>query len=192
MKHILLIMFTLLTLSSYGGQITKFNSSSSVFIREPYEIYFLDKTQDFFGKPLSGIVWNWNFGDGTTSKEVNPIHRYLKIGDYIVKCITTDTITNFQSDYSKLISVKNFKDSCSYIVLDTVKIPILDTVFVIVTDTIYITIVDGIKVSEFYEVYDLRGVKVLATHNFDDIDSLKEGFYIVKNGGKKFKITVKR
>jgi uncharacterized protein YkuJ len=52
--------------------------------------------------------------------------------------------------------------------------------------------VDGIKVSEYYEVYDLRGIKVLSTYNFDDVDNLKEGFYIVNNGGKSFKITIKR
>jgi hypothetical protein len=192
MKYLLLNLFILFSLISFGGQITKFTNSSPVFYSEPYEVYFLDKTQDFFGKPLVDITWTWNFGDGIESHNINPIHRYLRVGDYIVKCTTTDTITNFQSDYSKLIKVKNFKDSCSYIVLDTVKIPILDTVFVIVTDTIYITMKDGIKVAEYYEVYDIRGIKVLSTLNFDDVDRLKDGLYIVKNGERKFKLTVKR
>ena len=192
MKHILSMILFLLTLTSFGGQITKFTNSSPVFYAEPFEVYFLDKTQDFFGKPLVDIVWTWNFGDGVISHDANPIHRYSKTGDYIVKCVTVDTITNFQSDYSKLIKVKYFKDSCSILVLDTIITHISDTVFVTVTDTIYRTMVDRIKVSEYYEVYDLQGIKVLSTHNFDDIDRLKEGLYIVKNGGKSFKITVKR
>ncbi len=29
--------------------------------------------------------WHWDFGDGTTSEEQNPIHRYEKAGDYIVE-----------------------------------------------------------------------------------------------------------
>ncbi|UOQ68726.1 PKD domain-containing protein [Hymenobacter volaticus] len=28
--------------------------------------------------------WQWDFGDGTTSKEQNPVHRYQKGGNYIV------------------------------------------------------------------------------------------------------------
>jgi PKD repeat protein len=28
--------------------------------------------------------WNWDFGDGTTSSEQNPIHQYKEAGKYIV------------------------------------------------------------------------------------------------------------
>jgi PKD repeat protein len=28
--------------------------------------------------------WHWDFGDGTTSKEQSPVHRYKEAGKYIV------------------------------------------------------------------------------------------------------------
>jgi len=28
--------------------------------------------------------WQWNFGDGTTSKEQHPIHQYSEAGKYVV------------------------------------------------------------------------------------------------------------
>jgi len=30
------------------------------------------------------ISWAWDFGDGETSNEINPIHNYFEIGDYLV------------------------------------------------------------------------------------------------------------
>lgn len=41
-------------------------------------IYFKDES---YGKI---DTWSWDFGDGTTSSEQNPIHRYSKEGEYIV------------------------------------------------------------------------------------------------------------
>ncbi len=29
-------------------------------------------------------TWKWDFGDGTTSAEQNPIHKYEKPGEYVV------------------------------------------------------------------------------------------------------------
>ena len=34
-----------------------------------------------YGKITS---WRWDFGDGTTSNEQNPIHQYKRPGDYVV------------------------------------------------------------------------------------------------------------
>ena len=36
------------------------------------------------------VSWFWNFGDGDTSTEQNPSHRYRKIGDYPVTLTVTD------------------------------------------------------------------------------------------------------
>jgi len=35
------------------------------------------------------VSWFWNFGDGDTSTEQNPRHRYVKIGDYLVTLTVT-------------------------------------------------------------------------------------------------------
>ncbi|RIW18304.1 PKD domain-containing protein [Algoriphagus lacus] len=38
------------------------------------------------------IIWNWNFGDGTSSSEENPTHIYTKKGTYTVTLTTIDEI----------------------------------------------------------------------------------------------------
>jgi gliding motility-associated-like protein len=56
--------------------------------------------------PVTLDSWTWNFGDGETSTEQNPIHFYESAGDYTVELIVvssagcTDTIT-------KMIHIKN-------------------------------------------------------------------------------------
>ncbi len=44
--------------------------------------------------------WDWNFGDGATSKERNPVHQYLKNGTYTVSLTTTNA-------YGKDVETKN-------------------------------------------------------------------------------------
>ena len=36
------------------------------------------------------FTWLWDFGDGTTSAEQNPVHTYLSVGDYDVTLTVTD------------------------------------------------------------------------------------------------------
>lgn len=38
------------------------------------------------------IIWNWNFGDGNSSAEKNPVHVYDKKGTYTIKLTTIDEI----------------------------------------------------------------------------------------------------
>ena len=50
----------------------------------PLNVKFTDKS--------TGNVtgWNWDFGDGTTSTEQNPTHKYTKAGTYTVKLTVTN------------------------------------------------------------------------------------------------------
>ncbi|HVP93641.1 MAG TPA: PKD domain-containing protein [Methanoregulaceae archaeon] len=66
---------------------------------------------DFTAKPLSGpnplivhftdqssgipVSWNWNFGDGTTSSDQNPVHTYSSPGSFTVSLTAAN---NFGSD----------------------------------------------------------------------------------------------
>ena len=36
--------------------------------------------------------WNWDFGDGNTSTDVNPVHEYQEPGNYPVTLVLTDTL----------------------------------------------------------------------------------------------------
>lgn len=44
----------------------------------PFTVQFIDKSA---GNPTA---WLWNFGDGSMSREQNPIHKYNKVGKYTV------------------------------------------------------------------------------------------------------------
>ena len=45
----------------------------------------------FQNASANATSYEWDFGDGTTSKEENPVHTYEKIGDYSVILITYGT-----------------------------------------------------------------------------------------------------
>jgi PKD repeat protein len=49
-----------------------------------------DKTFAFAATGTDGVSWLWNFGDGTTSTDQNPVHSYSEIGEYeIVLTVTS-------------------------------------------------------------------------------------------------------
>lgn len=63
---------------------------------EPYTVQFMDTSLSW-----SPISYLWDFGDGTTSTESNPVHTYADTGIYSVTltiqvdsiCVVTETIT---------------------------------------------------------------------------------------------------
>lgn len=78
---------------------------------------------DFSGIPLSGVKpltvsftdlstnsptsWLWNFGDGYTSTEQNPVHNYLNIGIYSVSLKVTNAYgedTEIKNNYIEVIN----------------------------------------------------------------------------------------
>jgi PKD repeat protein/uncharacterized protein YegL len=50
-------------------------------------ITFIDRSTDDVGI----VAWEWNFGDGTSASEQNPVHRYRADGSYSVTLTVTDT-----------------------------------------------------------------------------------------------------
>jgi PKD repeat protein len=52
----------------------------------------------------SPITWLWNFGDGTTSSEVNPVHVYNDAGSFVAELVVTDEFGN-QGQADLVISV---------------------------------------------------------------------------------------
>jgi len=54
-------------------------------VRDP--VYFTDRSTDTDGEIRS---WEWDFGDGATSHEQNPIHRYELVGRYDVALRVVD------------------------------------------------------------------------------------------------------
>ncbi|BDZ67493.1 PQQ-binding-like beta-propeller repeat protein [Methanobacterium ferruginis] len=48
-------------------------------------------TVQFNASGISPVSWSWDFGDGTTSTEQNPIHKYLNVGFYNVTLTVTSS-----------------------------------------------------------------------------------------------------
>ncbi len=64
-----------------------------------------------YGKIIS---WHWNFGDGSTSSEQNPNHRYSDDGTYKVTLTVTDEYGKTDSTY-KYITVKNVAPRADFV-----------------------------------------------------------------------------
>ena len=62
------------------------------------DVYFNDISQG------NSIIWNWDFGDGFTSTEQNPVHVYNELGSFVVKLRVVDDI-GCVSEYQKVVEV---------------------------------------------------------------------------------------
>jgi len=85
-------------------------SANPIEGKTPLTVAFTDKSTRFPTK------WKWTFGDGTTSTQQNPTHKYSKAGVYTVTLMATNnngsnTVT--KSDYIKVVTkpVANFTSS---------------------------------------------------------------------------------
>jgi PKD repeat protein len=85
-------------------------SASPTSGKAPLNVIFTDKST---GTPTK---WQWNFGDGTTSTQQNPTHKYSKSGVYTVSLTVknakgSNTVT--KTDYITVITkpVSNFTSS---------------------------------------------------------------------------------
>ena len=85
------------------------NASFSVILDSlstaPYLYHFKDLSTGAFNK------WTWDFGDGTTSQELNPSHQYAQSGTYPV-CLTIEDQNNLSNCFDQacqdIITLKYF------------------------------------------------------------------------------------
>lgn len=68
-------------------------------------IHFFDSS---VGSPTS---WQWDFGDGATSVDQNPIHVYLAAGLYSVTLITTNPFSSDTAIYQNFIDIIYYSDT---------------------------------------------------------------------------------
>lgn len=66
-------------------------------------------TVQFINKSLWANLYEWDFGDGSTSTEKDPVHTYFNITgepiDYIVKLKAIDNSTALYANRTKLIKI---------------------------------------------------------------------------------------
>ena len=73
----------------------------------PYEAVFENTS-------LAGTNFIWDFGDGTTSNEVNPTHLYFNPGTYNVRLIAIDSSTCNISDTSGIFTIQVFSKPTAF------------------------------------------------------------------------------
>jgi len=67
-------------------------TTSKTFVRIPQSITFTDTSTE------TPDEWLWDFGDGTTSTDQNPVHRYTKRGKWNVTLTATNDAGSDESD----------------------------------------------------------------------------------------------
>jgi len=60
----------------------------------------------FENTTTNGVFYQWDFGDGSTSTETNPVHTYATDGDYLVKLSVVGGPGNLPVMDSSIVSVK--------------------------------------------------------------------------------------
>ncbi len=66
-------------------------------------VQFYDNSYDPANLPI--VAWNWNFGDGSTSTELYPVHSYTADGDYPITLIVV-TVDGRTGSVTKTIEVR--------------------------------------------------------------------------------------
>ncbi len=72
---------TLIRVRSLNWPIADFDYSPPFPSVNNANIIFTDKSNE-------ATIWNWNFDDGSTSNERNPVHQYTKAGKYYIVLVT--------------------------------------------------------------------------------------------------------
>jgi gliding motility-associated-like protein len=88
---------TLKVLDSYGC-VDSVVKPAGIIISKPTPVFSSPDTSSCPGKPInfnnssggSGLTFRWNFGDGTSSTQLKPVHTYAMPGLYTVTLYVTD------------------------------------------------------------------------------------------------------
>lgn len=73
-------------------------STIEALVTIPNPIICIPDPVIFNNNSANGNLFEWDFGDGTTSTDINPVHFYLNPGDYTVTLVVSDTNGCFSSD----------------------------------------------------------------------------------------------
>lgn len=74
------------------GPIANFMMTPTQGCNPPSDITFTDLS-------INGTSWLWDFGDGNTSTQQNPVHTYLNPGNYIITLVVDDAVSGCTDDF---------------------------------------------------------------------------------------------
>ena len=78
---------------------------------------FVNQELQFYNESYGShsLSYEWDFGDGTTSTDINPIHKYEKTGNYKVCLTAIDTVNNLTSTYCISIPIVEIPDEYDFL-----------------------------------------------------------------------------
>jgi PKD repeat protein len=79
-----LIVYNAAGESTHSGIVTAYQNPSAIFDAYPTDVVNNEQIVVFYNSSMYDSLYLWRFGDGTTSTEENPYHKYEKEGVYNV------------------------------------------------------------------------------------------------------------
>jgi PKD repeat protein len=111
-------VFSLLTLAACREDEDVVPEPIASFQYEIDETEFLKVTFENYSR--DAVSYSWNFGDGQTSSEENPIHTYAAPGNYEVVLVATNS-ANASANFSQTIEVKDPNEALTLLTGQTSK-----------------------------------------------------------------------
>ncbi len=146
----------------------------------------------FTNKSIGADTWEWNFGDGSTSTDLNPVHTYATSGIYIV----TLYVQNANGcDYTKTSTIYVIDEHADFIASDTSICKGSSTTFDVIgiTPSYFsgfswdfgdVTTGTGTPISKIYYISGIYNIKLIATDRNGCKDTIIKNKYIMVNGPK--------
>lgn len=82
-----LIVYNIAGESVHNGIITVYQNPSAIFDAYPTDVVNNEQIVVFYNSSIYDSLYYWNFGDGQSSTEENPYHKYEKEGTYKVSLL---------------------------------------------------------------------------------------------------------
>jgi PKD repeat protein len=86
-----LIVYNIAGESVHNGIITVYQNPSAIFDAYPTDVVNNEQIVVFYNSSIYDSLYYWNFGDGQSSTEENPYHKYEKEGTYKVSLMVTSS-----------------------------------------------------------------------------------------------------
>ena len=84
-----LIVYNIAGESVHNGIVTVYQNPTAILEAYPTDVINNEQVVVFSNNSMHDSVSFWRFGDGMTSEEKNPYHKYMEQGSYIVTLIVT-------------------------------------------------------------------------------------------------------
>lgn len=144
-----------------------------------FNVSSVANTVSFFNGSQNATTYNWSFGDGNSSTQINPAHTYLSSGTFQVTLIASDSVCGIADTVVKTVSVttSGLLSPGSSNVLNVSPNPVFDI----------LTFISSKKVSSL-QVFTTDGRLILNTNKLNlsdeeyslNVAMLSSGIYFLK------------